>query len=209
MSKENNKRKNNINIYDGLKILVSDSDSDSSNDMSYQKDKLFPVLGKKDYYEAIRNKFLKEVVKPLVPNKLCWITINFDDTKLGAAVQQIPSMINNKLLMRRYFQNKKYYFSVEQRGEQLGVFKGFHIHLLTECLRKSPSALIREFYSSFKDYVGTKQHIDVRKYTSCQVWRDKVLYLKGEKDDPDKALKTKNDHLMRKAYKFKELYTNC
>lgn len=195
----------------------SESDSDSNvgdnieilSSYGSNNGRLFPKFDKKVFYNECKAKFFKEVMgfDLKTPQSCHWITFNFDDRKVKDIISSIPDIIKNKILIKRICLRKRYKFSIEQRSEDTGVFRGFHAHLLIEQLKgKAKSHIQREMYSSLKDYLGTKQHIDVRLYKGPQFWQEKTDYLKGTKDDDNKFHKTMVDKLMRNKYQLQEIY---
>lgn len=197
-------------VFLGDLLTSSDSDSiETVNEKCFQKKrKLFPTQTKKEYYQTLKKRFLKSL-SPDVPNRMLWITFNFKDSaieKLG--ISKLPTFFDQKILRKRCFQKKRYTYSVEQREEKLNNFKGYHIHLLIERPKKSPSHLSRELYQALKDYVGNSKHIDIKYYNGCDVWREKLAYLEGNKEDPAKKQKTLNDQYFRRKYHFRMTYSS-
>lgn len=183
--------------------LIYPSDSEESDSEPY-----FHIPTKEEYREIVKQKFIKEVcgLDPASPSKCHWITINFEDKQVSP--NDIPILMKNKILCKRCCQDKKYYYSIEQRSEIINSYSGYHVHLLIAQLKKPKSHIIREFYQALKSYVGTKQHINVKLYKGSQFWTEKLDYLNGVKDDKEKELKTENDKHFRKKYNLKNLYTN-
>lgn len=145
-----------------------------------------------ELYDSIKGTPSKE-------SKGLFVTINFDDKKI--VPKDIPSYMT-QLLKKKWIQN--YEYTIEQRNETEGDYKGFHVHLLlTDHVHKRKSEVIREFYSSMKKYLGSKQSIDCRPVNNPQ---GVVKYMEGEKKDEWKLPKVENDKRMRKHYEFADVY---
>nr|DAV63821.1 MAG TPA: Rep protein [Cressdnaviricota sp.] len=89
----------------------------------------------------------------------------------------------------------------EQRSEQPETLgEGYHIHMLISMPKSKPNCeLIRETYSTFKNYVEGKNFIDVR-HLKTQTDVDNIKkYMSGDKSD-DKLLKSQMDILFKKKY---------
>lgn len=162
---------------------------------------------KDNYFKLINSKFIKSFCSQY-PTKCHWITINFDDKKVISILPDLANIFKRKILSKRCFNNLKYYFTLEQRGEKIGDYYGYHIHLLSQQIKKPKSHIIREFHNSLKQYVGSAQHIDCKLYKGPNFWQDKLDYLHGVKDDSDKQLKTLNDNSFRIKYNFDNIYFN-
>lgn len=161
----------------------------------------------KEYYNLMKNQFLLSF-KTETPHKCHWITINFNDKNVNHIIKELPTLFKRKILTKRCFNGLKYFFTVEQRSEELNKYHGYHIHLLSEKIPKPKGHIIREFYNALKDYISDKAKIDYKFYKGPTFWKDKLDYLKGIKDDSAKDLKTYNDKLFRVAYEIDELYFN-
>lgn len=123
--------------------------------------------------------------------KIFWITISPPpDYDLTTFINKVKS------LNPETYQDLKY--NIEQRGEtveELG--KGFHLHML--CKQKknqSQKNIINNLSSKFK---LSNSSIDVKLYP-VSYYNDKVDYLKGKKNDPDKDKKIRMDILFREKY---------
>lgn len=163
---------------------------------------------KKSYLKIMKQKFHK-AMNPEVPNKCLFITFNFDDTKLTKfGVSNLPDLMKTKILVKRCFQKRLYYYNIEQRSEINDVYSGFHIHLLIDRPKKAPSHLKRELFQTLKGYLGNPKHIDIRYYNGCDVFREKLQYLQGIKNDDSKFAKTINDQLFRKKFQFQKIYSS-
>lgn len=167
-------------------------------------------LSKDEFYSAMKKQFLKKL-NPQVPNKMIFITFNYSDQLIDDAGGPgiIPKLLKEKILKKKCFQNKRYYFNVEQRSEEYPIFKGYHTHLLIEKPKnKPPSHLHRELFTAFKEFCGNRKHIDVRYYNGCSTWREKMLYLEGEKWDPEKSKKVAIDKIFRRKYNIRKMYSS-
>lgn len=132
------------------------------------------------------------------------VTLNFDDKKICDHLKEIPSIINDKI-NKKWIMN--YIYCVEQRSEIDTEFKGFHVHVIVESAKsKRKSEIIREFYSSYKLYLGDKQKIDVRQFDS-KILPNKLNYIQGIKKD-EKMKKCDIDIIFRNIYKIEKLYSN-
>lgn len=159
------------------------------------------------YLTLVKQQFFMSF-KTETPHKCHWITINFDDKKCENVISDLPTIFKRRIISKRCFSGLDYYFTVEQRSEIINEYKGYHIHLLVSKLPKAKGHIIREFYTALKDYVGTPQHIDYKLYKGKQFWNDKLDYLKGDKDDAAKDLKTLNDGHFRRRYNIDPIYFN-
>lgn len=130
-----------------------------------------------------------------------WITINPPPNI------DIQGFINrvHQLRERSYLPNIKYSF--EQRGEQLDeVGTGVHVHIL--CDKKkgvAPKNIINNLSSFLKNYISSSSSIDVKSYPKSY-YQDKVNYLSGKKQDPDKDKKIEMDKIFRERFKLNSIY---
>ena len=135
-------------------------------------------------------------------NHTCYfMTINW---KPGVTPDKTERIIQN-IKSKKWFPQETIY-TYEQRGTceaEIGV--GYHNHFLMINLDKPQSQIHREIYSTIKNFVGNKMHLDIRKIPPEWV-PDKIKYLKGEKWDPEKADKTAMDECFRKQYALDTLY---
>lgn len=114
----------------------------------------------------------------LLNEKIFWLTIN---PKPGVSLECFQSKVHS-FVDRAFVKNC--YYSFEIRGKKDNQYHGLHCHILLD-KNMSPAQLKDRACSTFKDYVGNKQHIDVRVY-SGRFREDKIAYLEGKKWDEDK-----------------------
>lgn len=171
----------------------------------------FPMLSRQEYIKAVSAKFIKRMLGEdygTVPKKCHFITINFHDEKIKNRVSEIPALMEKLILSKKPLQNKKYYYAIEQRSSKRDEYYGFHVHLLIEKIPRAKGAIIREFFSSLKDYISDKQKIDVNLYKGPKHWRRQLDYLRGIKDDPAKQASTDNNIPFREHYSLLSIYDN-
>jgi len=148
----------------------------------------------------------RESVKP----RMFWITIN----PPKEADEDPVSFLNRitDLLSRRKW-IKQCYYSIEQRSSVEGErYTGVHSHLLvvSECPVKTvkrPAQAHREIYSWFLSKYPSinKPAIDLKTFP-MSYYDDKLDYIKGLKDDPDKDSKIAQDVLFRSKFGFLPYY---
>ena len=125
-----------------------------------------------------------------------FITINW---KPGTTPENTHNIITN-IITKKWID--EYAITWEQRGEDedsLGT--GYHNHILLINLEKPKSQIHREIYSTVKNLVGNKFHVDVRMIPASWI-DDKLEYMKGNKWDPAKAKKAQMDKLFRSKYEL-------
>lgn len=166
-------------------------------------------LSKEEFYSAMKKQFLKKL-NPQVPNKMLFITFNFSDKHINEAGGPafIPKLLKEKILKKKCFQNKRYYFNVEQRSEEYPIYRGYHSHLLIEKPKKAPSHVERECFKALTPFCGNIKHVNVKFYNGCSTWRDKLQYLEGEKWDEKKKKKVDLDKYFRRKYNIRMLYSS-
>lgn len=126
------------------------------------------------------------------PRSNAFVTINW---KPG--VKPEVSLRLLQLILNKKWMPEEYYISHEQRGDTIDTIgTGYHIHILIVGINKPRSQIHREIYSTVKNYVGTRHHIDVRMIPNSWL-EDKKAYLRGEKWDGDKLEKVKMDKIFR------------
>lgn len=146
--------------------------------------------------------------------QLSFITLNFSDDLVRDQFKILPDFIGNKC-QKSWIEY--YMFSFEQRESdeisakgtpKISDFRGFHVHILIKpkLLRKKKSEMIREFYSSFKQYLSDVQKIDVRQFPESQKFI-RVNYILGNKCK-SKLKKSVNDLKFRESEKLEQYYTN-
>lgn len=147
----------------------------------------------------VREKF------PVAKNtsRIYWITINpKDEATLETFLKKLEKVVTKKWI-------QTYYYNIEQRGESMETAgKGLHSHMLIiPSSSKRKSEVHREFYSTFKDIVGNKLHVNVQDFPD-EYKLDKIEYLKGNKWDNDKQTKIATDNYFRDKNKLLMIYTN-
>lgn len=108
----------------------------------------------------------------------------------------------------RYFSkypNSVYGFEI--RGKNDLGYHGIHCHAIVNSThRKNDSSTFkRNVYSSFKDMVGNRMHVDVRLY-SASYREDKISYIKGEKWDEDKLESVELTKAWREDFGIEPIY---
>lgn len=140
------------------------------------------------------------------PPDIYFITINFIDdlSNIDLYLKTIK-----KFSTLTYIKGHNYVYSIEQRAPLGDDFKGMHMHMVVDRKKGDnykKSKMIDAVYRTFKKCVGSKESIHIRDYP--QSYRnDKIEYMKGNKDEPDKDLLIQNDLLFREKYNLKSLYT--
>lgn len=126
--------------------------------------------------------------------KAQFITINFNDkyppAKTGGIIDCISKL--------KWVSNIQW--TLEQRSET-SDWSGYHIHMLVDT-KKPKSEVIRELFKLkiLKDYIGSKQSIDVHRVTTLAAYENHKNYMFGDKADSSKHKKQKQDVLMRQFY---------
>lgn len=146
-----------------------------------------------------------------VKKRLFWITVNPPPEADHDPVSFFKHVV--EVLSRRKWISRAY-FNIEQRSEELnGPYSGFHVHILVVSETplkgvKRPAQAHRELYSWFLRLYPSmnKKALDLKTFP-MDYFDDKMDYLKGLKDDPDKTEKVLADRQMRLTYEFPEYYT--
>lgn len=123
--------------------------------------------------------------------KIFWITVNPPpDYDVQSFIDKCCTLNPNT------YKDCKY--TIEQRGETIKELgKGVHLHMV--CRQKknqSKKNIINNFSSKFK---LSNSCVDVKIYPES-MYNDKVNYLKGIKDDPEKDKKIEMDKLFHEKY---------
>lgn len=110
--------------------------------------------------------------------EIFWITIN---PKPEVEFEEFKKMIMEKLVTRIFMKDATYVF--EQRAKK-APYSGVHCHIMVDKIM-SPKQMFDRLFSTIKNYVGNKKHLDLRVYPYT-MREDKLDYLKGLKWDSDK-----------------------
>lgn len=139
--------------------------------------------------------FLKYLVKKDTSKFIYFVTINPKEEFLGEFVDRVKHVVNTS----SYIQNCAYCF--EQRGQTIDeIGKGYHCHMVFDYkVGNNPSKIQDNLFQRFKNFCGTKHHIDVRKYTA-DFRADKLKYMAGDKWDIDKSYAVE----LNKVWRLKE-----
>jgi hypothetical protein len=135
-----------------------------------------------------------------------FVTINPREIELS----QLKSFINLcQVHHKSWFECLSYSF--EQRGETFDdVGKGKHIHMIIKKNDKKKSDVIRELFSTLKNYCSNPEHINVRKvkndFEKCNVEK----YMKGIKstEKENKSKKCYFDEVFRNMNDLSKIYYN-
>lgn len=137
-------------------------------------------------------------------NTMYFITIRPDETKVS--FQEFYNDIY-KLINRKCFLSFK--LSFEQKGtdsESMG--RGFHVHIIAMMKQSSPGNVLRDVYSSVKNYTAYNC-IDVKKLFTQQDVDNVEQYITEYKSDDDHKIATKEcDSLWRDKNNLKSIYNN-
>lgn len=140
---------------------------------------------------------------PLGPT-LFFVTINF---KLETTIDEMHQCMA-RVVSRSFIKN--YWYSFEQGGDGKDRAIGYHPHvhmILTDC--KHPAGqLRRDLYNTVKKHVGCPKHVDVGIHPLSRL-SDKLAYLNGIKDDPEKDAKIACDVEWRRNNNLASIYTNA
>lgn len=132
-----------------------------------------------------------------------FFTFNF---KPSITLSQVQNFIS-KLLSKKWLD--EWYYTIEQRGENLDELgKGIHIHFLFK-RNKKPSHTNREIYNTFKKYTDTPEQIIYNtafKYYPKKFLNDKLDYMTGKKWDEDKLQKVIMDKEFREKNNLNIIY---
>lgn len=123
-----------------------------------------------------------------------FVTVSFDDTKVTP--ETLVKEISRRLARKWVHQ---YQFCIEQRGERIDDYHGYHTHILicSNVQSKSVVHIKREVASWFKSMISGPQYVDVKKVTQDN---GLVNYMTGIKQDPEKDKKVANDVAFRLKY---------
>ena len=128
-----------------------------------------------------------------------FLTINW---KPGTTPENTYNIITN-IITKKWID--EYAITWEQRGEdEESLGTGYHNHILLINLEKPKSQIHREIYSTVKNLVGNKFHVDVRMIPSSWI-DDKLEYMNGNKWDPLKDKKSQMDRLFRAKYNLQPI----
>jgi len=132
--------------------------------------------------------------------KIFWVTVNPKPTMKFTDLKYLI----DKFMKRSSVKNGAYTFEI--RGEERGVYHGYHAHMLFDKASNiAPSQIHRELSKLFKDNVIYKA-IDVRVYNHG-LRSDKIAYLEGTKWDDDKQESIEATRRWRKSQKLDDYYT--
>lgn len=136
-----------------------------------------------------------------VEGEWVWLTVNpSPDMPYEAFILACHNAFKCKL-----FSEGTYVF--EQRGTQIGDYKGLHCHALLK-RKHAPSHVTRELQRKFTSYVGNikdPHHFNLQ-YVESDVLPVLRSYMDGNKGTEEKLEKVKNDANFRKEYKLEESY---
>lgn len=112
-------------------------------------------------------------------------------------------------ITKSFFQLKvvgAYQYCFEQRGTDMGDYKGMHLHALFK-RNKPPSHVKKEIHRIFDSCVGEPtKHIRISMVDEDQLKKiDK--YMSGDKADKDKLPKARNDKFFRQHYGLQDKYS--
>lgn len=136
--------------------------------------------------------------------KYYFITIRPDETKINF-LQFYKNIYN--LIQRKCFISYK--LSFEQKGtdnESMG--KGFHVHIIANMKQQSPGNVLRDIYSSVKEYTAFNC-IDVKTLYTQQDIDNVEQYITEYKSDDDHKIITKEcDIIWREKNNIANIYIN-
>jgi len=144
------------------------------------------------------------LISSIKPDLSCYfVTINW---KSGVRPDQTVRVIQN--ILSKKWVPREYYFVYEQRGTDTdSVGTGYHNHFLFIDLDKPKCHIQREIFSTVKNLVGNKMHVDVRQIPKDWV-QDKLDYMLGKKWDPEKDPKCHIDKIFRSINNLDALYAS-
>lgn len=110
---------------------------------------------------------------------LLWVTVN---VKPEVPYAQLSKSVD-KLVTKKWITSYAYAYEFRKADQQNC---GLHVHIALPRGTKRPSEADREIRNTFKHLVGdSARHIDVKIY-DLKLLNDKIDYLNGIKDDPQK-----------------------
>lgn len=129
----------------------------------------------------------------------CFLTVNpREDVKPEQFIKSVSRFHNLSGI-------EQYKYAFEQRGEEVGDYKGLHIHSIFRRTVK-PYRIKNNIERVFGSLVGNELHMKLKFVPEDQV--EKIVgYISGIKKDSSKNLKVKNDVNMREKYGLKAIYT--
>lgn len=142
------------------------------------------------------------MMKDDTKKKIFWITINPKPLTQDETINFIQRV--KSLMGKTYLPNIA--FTFEQRGETLEhLGKGVHAHILCDKNPKvAPKNIINNLASYFKLFCNHNS-IDVKLYPYTYR-EDKIRYLRGDKEDPEKLQKVEIDRQFRDKFKLDLIY---
>ena len=131
-----------------------------------------------------------------------FITISFPPN------QNLPKLLKSmeKIVSKKWIKDNTWYYSIEQRGENMEELgKGIHVHLLV-LKNKRKSQVLRECASTLK---LPNHFIDVRVGQTLASYNTRLNYIKGIKKDDYKLVRCELDKLFRSNNNLLDIYTNA
>lgn len=179
--------------YDQIKSELDGVDYSKEYDPSSSLDeKTFNLMKTK-----IENKQIKQTK---LQSTHVFITVNPSEDNLPLLHSKVQ-----KCLTKEWLQGFTYCY--EQRSnDSEHNFYGYHLHLLIPRSGKSPSDIIREFTSTFKNICGTQKAINFQWCTNVHA-RRAYDYMLGTKCSQDKMQKVERDRLWRKQENLQDFYS--
>lgn len=147
---------------------------------------------KENYYDSIR--------KPKTDKML--VTINAHQE----SINRLPDFRDKVATWssQKHIHDIEYVF--EQRGDTVETAgQGLHVHAIVTC-DTNKSDMIRRTASTFKDYIGSSQAIDVRPIP-LDLLDQKKAYIRGDKKSDEKKKKVVIDRIWRAQNNLREVYT--